>query len=585
MKKISKILSLLLALTMVLSLNLGVLTAHAADYSITINETTNDHVYKIYQIFTGSVDATSGELTNIAYGSGINSGSTTATAAAVAEALTTAGYGTTDSGNISSNYDGEEIVQWLSDNYSITLADDPTVTLSEANGNVSGSEGSYKYSTTTDLPEGYYVIIDSLTSKTGTTSTTISSYLVRLLDGNLIITPKKSTPEVTKQIKDYNDTTGTDEGWGSSADYDIDDEVEFKITATLPTNYADYNVYYMLFTDTLSEGLTYTSTSLKVQVYSGDTLITTLDPDASPDAEYTVTTSGGTNGDDTSLKITIPDLKSVDNADSITSACTVVITYTAKLNAEYAVIGNPGNPNTVYLTYTNNPNLTGDGSQETTDTPETTVVAFTYRFDVSKTDDNGNALTGADFTLYKRDIITDSAYYPTLTTYSETLSGTYSDTAPSADYYCGKDASDNIYYVDATNSPDLVYYKMVKVETKTVTNGTEFDFKGLDDGTYVLAETTVPNGYNQADDVVFTVNATHDATAITALTVSDVTGGTITVTSPVTTGQLTTTVVNNSGAVIPETGGMGTKIFYTLGGILVVCAGVLLIVKRRMRNA
>ena len=47
---------------------------------------------------------------------------------------------------------------------------------------------------------------------------------------------------------------------------------------------------------------------------------------------------------------------------------------------------------------------------------------------------------------------------------------------------------------------------------------------------------------------------------------------------------LSTTIVNNAGAELPSTGGIGTTIFYVLGGLLVVCAGVLLITKRRMNK-
>ncbi len=411
MKKISKILSLLLAAIMVLTMNFTI-TAFASGYKITINETTDNHTYKIYQIFTGTMSGT--ELTNIAFGDGVDTSSMTSgtTAAAVASALaTSSGLGTTTSANISSNYDCEEIVAWLESKYGITLATTASDTISSAD---AGS--SYTY-TSSELEAGYYVIIDSVSPATGSTDTTVSSYLVRLLSANLEINPKKSVPELTKEIKDYNDSTGTDEGWGESADYDIGDQVEFKITATLPSNYADYNVYYMLFTDTMSRGLTYTDGSLSVEVYKGDSLVTTLDPD-DPAKEYSVETETDQDGV-TTLKISIADLTSVTGASSIDSTCKVVVTYTAELN-ENAVIGDPGNPNTVKLTYTNNPNTTGDGTSETTDTPEEKVVAFTYELDVTKTDDNSNALNGAGFTLYKEVKYDTTSGVPSLTSYSST---------------------------------------------------------------------------------------------------------------------------------------------------------------------
>ena len=43
-------------------------------------------------------------------------------------------------------------------------------------------------------------------------------------------------------------------------------------------------------------------------------------------------------------------------------------------------------------------------------------------------------------------------------------------------------------------------------------------------------------------------------------------------------------VINEAGIELPSTGGIGTTIFYVLGGLLVVCAGVFFITRRRMRT-
>ena len=86
-------------------------------------------------------------------------------------------------------------------------------------------------------------------------------------------------------------------------------------------------------------------------------------------------------------------------------------------------------------------------------------------------------------------------------------------------------------------------------------------FTGLANGTYTLVEKTVPAGYNKADDSTFTI-AEHDYTADNL--------------------QQATDVVNNAGSILPETGGMGTTIFYAVGGVMVAAAVVLLITKKRM---
>ena len=49
-------------------------------------------------------------------------------------------------------------------------------------------------------------------------------------------------------------------------------------------------------------------------------------------------------------------------------------------------------------------------------------------------------------------------------------------------------------------------------------------------------------------------------------------------------GTLSTDVINKSGSTLPETGGMGTTLFYVLGGVLVLAAVVLLVTKKRMRS-
>ena len=89
------------------------------------------------------------------------------------------------------------------------------------------------------------------------------------------------------------------------------------------------------------------------------------------------------------------------------------------------------------------------------------------------------------------------------------------------------------------------------------------EFTGLGSGTYTLVETTVPSGYNQSADVSFTID-----TAKADPTEADL--------------HKTADVFNNKGSVLPSTGGIGTTIFYVIGAILVIGAGVVLVTRRRM---
>lgn len=99
--------------------------------------------------------------------------------------------------------------------------------------------------------------------------------------------------------------------------------------------------------------------------------------------------------------------------------------------------------------------------------------------------------------------------------------------------------------------------------TTTGGGGNVIKFTGLANGTYTLIENTVPAGYNKAADQ--TVMITDDDFTENNLSKSF-------------------TVVNEAGAQLPSTGGMGTVMFYVLGGVLVVAAGVLLVTKRRMKD-
>ena len=100
------------------------------------------------------------------------------------------------------------------------------------------------------------------------------------------------------------------------------------------------------------------------------------------------------------------------------------------------------------------------------------------------------------------------------------------------------------------------------------TNG-KATVKGLDSDTYYLGETKQPNGYNKlAKRVEFTIGTENLKTTMTGNTWAEGNGG--------------VHVVNLTGAELPSTGGIGTTVFYIVGSILLVGAGVLLVVRKRM---
>lgn len=482
-----KVISLILSMAMVLSLT--VLSFAAGEtYSITINnDAKEDHNYQVYQIFTGDL-SDKGVLSNIQWGSGVTSAGQTAlgNAAAKAETLTDANVKEFAKGLVDDGY--------LTNPASLTK-----------NGNEYSISG---------LAPGYYLVKDEDNSLAGKDDS-YTSYIVKVVK-DVNMAPKSSQPTVQKKVKDTNDSVAdSTTDWQDSADYDIGDDVPFQLKATLPKNVTAYDTYKVEFHDTLSEGLT----------YNNDAVIKIGDVDVT--SSFTKTYEG------TTLTFTCNDVKALGAGNE----SVITIEYTAKLN-EKAKFGATGNPNEVYLKYSNNPNNSGTGDNETGETPKDKVIVFTYKTVINKIDANKQSLAGAAFALQKYDADKD-------------------------EWVTIKDYKDN------NNNNTL----------------TSFEFTGLDDGKYRLVETVTPAGYNTIDPIEFTVTAEHDIEsdnpALTLLS-GNVTTGEITFKPNVDEGSLTTDVINKSGATLPETGGIGTTIFYVVGAVLVIGAGVLFVTKRRM---
>lgn len=444
----------------------------ALAYDITINNG-GSGTYESYQIFTGDLSTDETTLSNIKWGNGITAAGKTA---------------------LQTEYSASsaaEIAKKLGDK-----AVDADKFAKEAGKYLQNAGG------LTGLAAGYYLV----QNKTVGDHEAYTNYILKVVK-NVTVEPKTSVPSVEKKVKDTNDTTG-ETNWQDSADYDINDDVPFQLTATLPNNFATYDEYYLEFSDTLSSGLTYNKDAKVFLVNGSD--------------ETDVTSSFTIAEDGSSFKIN--NLKSISG---VTASSKIVVRYTAKLNSN-AAIGSAGNPNTVKLIYSNNPNAAGHG-----ETPEDTVVVFTYKVVVNKVDQDNKPLANAGFTLYK------------------------------------KDSANNWNVVKAISASEA----------------TSFTFSGIDDGDYKLSETDTPNGYNTIDDILFTVSAEHDENSnepkLTSLSGVDSTGK-ITFTSNTSEGSLTAPVPNTKGSILPSTGGMGTKVLYAVGVVLILIAGVLIVTKKRM---
>lgn len=204
----------------------------------------------------------------------------------------------------------------------------------------------------------------------------------------------------------------------------------------------------------------------------------------------------------------------------------VIVTYSATLN-EKAVIYPEPNTNETKLVY-------GEGSETTWDETKT----FTYQFDLVKTKTDNTVLNGAEFKLY--------------------------DAKTEGNEIALIDEGNGVYRVATAAEKAAEGFVSATIKAGKVT------IKGLDSGTYYLEETKAPAGYNVLAERV-EVKIDHANLTATVEGGTYVSGG--------------VQVINQTGAELPSTGGIGTTIFYVVGGLLVVAAGVLLVTRKRMSKS
>ena len=526
MKKMKRLVALALSVVMVLAMSV---VAFADDNTTTININGGDagSEYAAYRLLNLTTSTTTND-----------------------EGTTTKNYSYTLNSkyeailkNVTGKTTEKEIISYINDLSEAgtrTFADNVYKAIKSTNPTIAGDA-----TTSTDkfenVPQGYYLIEETKVGTVNNGTQAGSTSLVMLNTAGqetLNINTKEDVPEVVKKVKDTNDSTGTTTDWQDSADADVGDELEYQLTGTVSDKIANYKSYYYEFVDTMTH-LTYVNGTVKVELVNGE-------------SRKDVTSQFTTDWNSTSktLSVKCNDLKALvdseDNIISVDADTTVVVTYKATLDTD-AVVGSTGNPNEVSLKYANNPYVNGDGTNNTGETPKDKNIVFTYKTVINKKDQNGNALTGATFTLEK---------------------------------FEKDDTSETVY--------KGIHGNWVAKQQVETTPGTTFTFSGLDDGYYRLTETEAPEGYNKLESPIeFTISATHDEDSadpkLTDLT-GKVTTGEATFASSKEDGSLTTDVVNHSGSQLPSTGGIGTTIFYIVGGILMVGAAVLLITKRRAEN-
>lgn len=572
MKKARKLTAVLLSLVMLLAL---VVPASAAEnYSITIQNNKEGHTYEAYQIFAGTVSsdaATNGEtggpmLGDITWGSGVDDARYAELLAALkADATIGALEGMLDAADaaaVAAALDGAdaETAAAFADVVSDYLAETPTGDTNTMTGGTYVIEG---------LPAGYYLVKDKDDTLDGTADTA-TDYIVQVL-GNVAMEPKDSgIPTVLKKVYDeefaVNDEEGTyGTGYNDVADWDIGDRVPFKLIAAVPQNIDSYEEYTFIFHDTLSAGLTLDPESL--HVYVTETTNANINEFLPQNEDLYDVSDVDVDG---SFTVTIPNIKALNSHDH--AANFIIVAYDAILNAN-AEIGLDGNPNSVSLEFSNDPN--GDGLGRTA---EDTVIVFTYELDGTKVDGKTQAaLQNAKFVL---------------------LNGAKTEAAMVVDgkvkewVKVATEAAADDVQMPETYEGWLELNQQHNGLILTSAEGGTFKIAGLDDGTYFLREIQAPNGYNLLEEdvqLVITATTANGQDWNSGIATDALKGLTITVDNgaaqngDLDTGIVNVTVENNRGATLPETGGMGTTLFYIIGGLLVVGAGILLVVRIRMK--
>lgn len=386
----------------------------------------------------------------------------------------------------------------------------------------------------TGLSAGYYLI----KNKSVNEGEAYTDFILEVVK-DVEITPKGQKPTLDKQIR-HNESGA----WGDVGDNQIGDTVEFRTITTVP-NTTGYTKYDYTIYDEMSTGLTSNVTGA-----SGITI--KINDEEELDSSYYTVTVDSTDANKFSVKVDI--LKAITDG-KIEAGNSLYTYYTGVLNEDANVYDKGKQQNTAYLQYSNNPHDNNTKGE----TPHVTVYDWTFKMNVQKVDGaNHNELKDAKFVLSKFGTVD-------LGTISE--DGTPAETGNLIKLVY--DSANKTYRV-ATASDENTTYVM------TAGNIT---IKGLDDAVdYYLYETKAPAGYNRlTEPVKFKINATYtsadsrpdvltkvgDEAAVTGLKVS---------------------VENNAGTTLPSTGGMGTTVFYVVGGGLMAVAVVLLVTKKRMEN-
>lgn len=642
MKRMKKIVSILLAMAMVLGMGLTVFAADNNEHKITVTQNVDDkteHTYEAYQIFAGDLATVDGQqiLSNIIWGKGVNGDALLAvlkaddtfkvaseegnetnifadcnTAAEVAKVLSGEEFGNS---TVSKSTLTDAFARVVENNLTTTVAGTAT-----GKGNVE----------ITVTGSGYYLVKDKNDS-VDTVNGAYSRFMLQVV-GDATATVKSEVPSGDKKVY----VNGTELGDANNAS--IGSHVSYQITSKVP-NYVGYNYYYFIMNDTLSEGLTFDGAS-SVAVKIGNTVLV-------QGTDYYVYTEN-VAPKTFRLAFADIMRHEVGADIVVTYSATVndkaVVGTTGNPNTWNLQYSN--NPDDTFdgerPDGKNTPGLPADEENEALgQTPDEKTLTYVTELDITKYANSvaeDHLLAGAEFTLTgtsKQVVLNTVEYYEASDkgTYYLLLDGTYIETAPQGteyveigvgtaetttgyiknadgEYVVPKDKEEyvgqtlyklvkgtadkyadvNTKYKKKTATETIYVDADVSIEMTTGSDG-KISFKDLGAGKYTLTETVTPEGFNTIEpiefEIVFTAPdrgvVTGDETCMWDLVSDDfevTEGGDDNSLG----GIFSANIINQSGSLLPSTGGIGTTIFYVVGGILVIGAGILLVAKKRMSN-
>lgn len=532
MKNLKKVLAIVIATAMVMAMGLTAFaqtvgTAAEGKGSITISNPSKGIEYKVYKIFDATVSGTDKINYTKSGFTELRNGDTVLFEADTAGNITATDAAKNDKGELTN--DAITALAGIKGSAVTTATSDGSTPLTFAG-----------------LDYGYYYVESGLGAAVSVDSTMPN---VTIKDKN---TKTPQWDDGTNTNGKLVSTDGTN--YVDSTSVKAGDTVYFKLDITASNYCEDQQVANYIISDDLPAGLTF-----------GSIQSVTVAGTALTSADYTLNTS--TTSTDGKFSVTIPWV-TVSGTGSDTTYTSkypanakILVVYTATLDGDNAVIAKTGNVNEADFTWNYVPTTPGGDNPEPKidiDTEKATV--YTYAFAIQKVDEDGKGLAGAVFQLpfyVKSTADADGAYI-----------------------YAGTTAATGLTNELTSPADGLIIVKGLE-ENHSVT----------------VTEKTAPNGYNKvAGSITVDVTKTTETTTSTSITKYIDANGNVYDTEPTTSIDTKTVTISNSDIVIgsaavvmnkagqelPETGGIGTTIFYVIGSVLVLGAGIVMITRRRM---